>query len=238
MKTAVAEAAIKEVKDGMILGLGSGSTAALMIKSLSEHIKSGNLRNIIGVPTSFQSEVLALELGIDLIDLTSVSKIDLAIDGADEVDPSHQLIKGGGACHVREKLVATKADELLIVVDETKLVDKLNKVFPLPVEVIPSAWKQVQMTITEMNAESNLRMAAKKAGPVVTDEGNLILDVLFKDGINDPYKVESEINNIPGVLENGLFVDLTQKVLVGKIENNIPKVFTMKKNLIFKSNFY
>ena len=229
MKTAVAEAAIKEVKDGMILGLGSGSTAALMIKSLSEHIKSGNLRNIIGVPTSFQSEVLALELGIDLIDLTSVSKIDLAIDGADEVDPSHQLIKGGGACHVREKLVATKADELLIVVDETKLVDKLNKVFPLPVEVIPSAWKQVQMTITEMNAESNLRMAAKKAGPVVTDEGNLILDVLFKDGINDPYKVESEINNIPGVLENGLFVDLTQKVLVGKIENNIPKVFTMKK---------
>tara|TARA_Y100001978_G_scaffold80139_1_gene71763 strand:- start:545 stop:1237 length:693 start_codon:yes stop_codon:yes gene_type:complete len=230
MKTAVAEAAIKEVKDGMILGLGSGSTAALMIKSLSEHIKSGNLRNIIGVPTSFQSEVLALELGIDLIDLTSVSKIDLAIDGADEVDPSHQLIKGGGACHVREKLVATKADELLIVVDETKLVDKLNKVFPLPVEVIPSAWKQVQMTITEMNAESNLRMAAKKAGPVVTDEGNLILDVLFKDGINDPYKVESEINNIPGVLENGLFVDLTQKVLVGKIENNIPKVFTMKKN--------
>ena len=229
MKTAVAEAAIKEVKDGMILGLGSGSTAALMIKSLSEHIKSGNLRNIIGVPTSFQSEVLALELGIDLIDLTSVSKIDLAIDGADEVDPSHQLIKGGGACHVREKLVATKADELLIVVDETKLVDKLNKVFPLPVEVIPSAWKQVQMTITEMNAESNLRMAAKKAGPVVTDEGNLILDVLFKDGINDPYKVESEINNIPGVLENGLFVDLAHKVLVGKVENNQTVVYSPQR---------
>ena len=230
MKIAVAEAAIKEVKDGMILGLGSGSTAALMIKSLSENIKSGNLKNIKGVPTSFQSEVLALELGIDLIDLTSVDKIDLAIDGADEVDPSHQLIKGGGACHVREKLVATKADKLLIVVDETKLVDKLNKVFPLPVEVIPSAWKQVQATINEMNAESNLRMAAKKAGPVVTDEGNLILDVLFKEGIHDPHKVEYVINNIPGVLENGLFVDLTQKVLVGKIENNSPKVFTMKKN--------
>ena len=230
MKTAVAHAAIEDVKDGMILGLGSGSTAALMIKSLSDKIKSGKLKNIKGVPTSFQSEVLAQELGIELIDLSSVGKIDLAIDGADEVDPSHQLIKGGGACHVREKLVATRADQLLIVVDETKLVDKLNKVFPLPVEVIPSAWKQVQTTINDMNAESRLRMAINKAGPVVTDEGNLLLDVLFQGGINDPHKVECEINNIPGVLENGLFVDLTTKVLVGKIENNIPKVFTMKKN--------
>ena len=229
MKTAVAIAAIEDVKDGMILGLGSGSTAALMIKSLSDNIKSGKLKNIKGVPTSFQSEVLAQELGIELIDLSSVGKIDLAIDGADEVDPSHQLIKGGGACHVREKLVATKADQLLIVVDETKLVDKLNNVFPLPVEVIPSAWKQVQTTINNMNAESSLRMAVNKAGPVVTDEGNLLLDVLFQDGINDPHKIECEINNIPGVLENGLFVDLTTKVLVGKIENNISKVFTMKK---------
>ena len=229
MKKAVAEAAIKDVKDGMILGLGSGSTAALMIKSLAENIKSGKLKNIKGVPTSFQSEVLALELGIELIDLTSVAQIDLAIDGADEVDPCHHLIKGGGACHVREKLVATKADQLLIVVDETKLVDKLNMVFPLPVEVIPAAWKQVQNTINEMDAESSLRMAVKKAGPVVTDEGNLILDVLFKEGINDPHKVEYEINNIPGVLENGLFVDLTQKVLVGKVENNLPKVFNLEK---------
>ena len=229
MKTVVADAAIEEVKDGMVLGLGSGSTAALMIKSLSENIKSGKLKNIKGVPTSFQSEVLAQELGIDLIDLSSVDKIDLAIDGADEVDPSHQLIKGGGACHVREKLVATKADQLLIVVDETKLVEKLNNVFPLPVEVIPSAWKQVQNSINKMNAESSLRMAVKKAGPVVTDEGNLILDVLFQGGINDPHKVEYKINNIPGVLENGLFVDLTTKVLVGKIEKNIPKVFNMEK---------
>jgi len=120
MKMAVAEAAIEDVKDGMILGLGSGSTAALMIQSLSENIKSGKLKNIKGVPTSFQSEVLALELGIDLIDLTSVDKIDLAIDGADEVDPSHQLIKGGGACHVREKLVASKADKLLEIEDLLK----------------------------------------------------------------------------------------------------------------------
>jgi ribose 5-phosphate isomerase A len=229
MKQIVAEAAIEEVKSDMILGLGSGSTAVLMIKSLADAIRAGKLQNIRGVATSFQSEVLALELGIPLIDLASVSQIDLAIDGADEVDPGFQLIKGGGACHVREKLVASKANKLLIVVDETKLVQKLNKSFPLPVEVLPNAWKQVQEVISEMNGISTLRMATKKAGPVVTDQGNLILDVLFNDGIKNPKEVERSINNIPGVLENGLFIDLTDKVLVGKIENNIPVVCSPSK---------
>ena len=229
MKQIVADAAINEVKSGMIVGLGSGSTAALMIKSLANEINSGKLKNIKGVPTSFQSEVLALELNIPLIDLASVNQIDLAIDGADEVDPSFQLIKGGGACHVREKLVASKANKLLIVVDESKLVQNLNKVFPLPVEVLPSAWKQVQEIIVEMNGNSTLRMAKKKAGPIVTDQGNLILDVLFSDGINNPKDIEMRINNIPGVLENGLFVDLTDKVLVGKIEKNIPSFYSPSK---------
>ena len=229
MKKIVADAAIKEVQNDMILGLGSGSTAALMIKSLADEIHSGRLKNIRGVATSFQSEVLALELGISLVDLTSVSEIDLAIDGADEVDPGFQLIKGGGACHVREKLVADKANQLLIVIDETKLVKNLNLSFPLPVEVLPNAWKQVQDVISKMNGNSSLRMAEKKAGPVVTDQGNLILDVLFKDGIKNPKEVEMRINNIPGVLENGLFVDLTDKVLVGKIENNVPVVYSPSK---------
>ena len=229
MKQIVADAAIQDVKDGMIVGLGSGSTAALMIKSLAEQIRKGKLKNIKGVPTSFQSEVLALELNIPIIDLASVAQIDLAIDGADEVDPYFQLIKGGGACHVREKLVATKANKLLIVVDETKLVQKLNLVFPLPVEVLPSAWKQVKDKVSEMGGFSNLRMAEKKAGPVVTDQGNLILDVLFSDGIKDPKDLEMCINNIPGVLENGLFVDLTDKVLVGRIKNNAPVLFSPSK---------
>ena len=226
MKQVVADAAIKEVKSDMILGLGSGSTAALMIKSLADEMRSGKLQNIRGVATSFQSEVLALELDIPLIDLASVSQIDLAIDGADEVDPGFQLIKGGGACHVREKLVASKANQLLIVVDETKLVQNLNQSFPLPVEVLPNAWKQVQEVISEMKGSSTLRMATKKAGPVVTDQGNLILDVLFDDGINNPKDIEMTINNIPGVLENGLFVDLTDKVLVGKIVDNNPVVYS------------
>ena len=229
MKQIVAIEAIKEVKSDMILGLGSGSTAALMIKRLAEEIRTGKLKNIKGVATSFQSEVLALELGIPLIDLASVSQIDLAIDGADEVNPGFQLIKGGGACHVREKLVASKANQLLIVVDETKLVQNLNLSFPLPVEVLPNAWKQVQDFITEINGSSSLRMATKKAGPVVTDQGNLILDVFFNEGIKNPKEIEMIINNIPGVLENGLFVDLTNKVLVGKIENSIPIVYSPSK---------
>jgi len=226
MKKVVADAAIREVKSDMILGLGYGSTAALMIKSLADEIRLGKLQNIRGVATSFQSEVLALELDIPLIDLASVSQIDLAIDGADEVDPGFQLIKGGGACHVREKLVASKAEKLLIVVDETKLVQNLNQSFPLPVEVLPNAWKQVQEVISEMNGSSSLRMATKKAGPVVTDQGNLILDVLFNGGVKNPKDIEMMINNIPGVLENGLFVDLTDKVLVGKIENKTPVVYS------------
>ena len=229
MKQIVANAAIKEVKSDMILGLGSGSTAALMIQSLADEIRSGELQNIRGVATSFQSEVLALELDIPLIDLASVSQIDLAIDGADEVDPGFQLIKGGGACHVREKLVASKANKLLIVVDETKIVQNLNQSFPLPIEVLPNAWKQVQDVISEMNGSSTLRMATKKAGPIVTDQGNLILDVLFNDGIKNPKDIEMSINNIPGVLENGLFVDLTDKVLVGKIENSTPIVYSPSK---------
>ncbi len=229
MKKAVAEAAVNEVNSNMIVGLGSGSTAAIMIKTLANKIKTGELKEIRGVPTSFQSEVLALELGIPLIDLVSVDQIDLAIDGADEVNPAYQLIKGGGACHVREKLVASRANKLLIVVDQTKLVKNLNEDFPLPVEVIPSAWKQVKDVIEGMDAQCKLRMAEKKAGPVVTDEGNLILDVLFNGGINNPKEIELQINNIPGVLENGLFVDLTYKVLVGKVENNQTVVYSPER---------
>jgi uncharacterized protein YoaH (UPF0181 family) len=126
MKHAVADAAVEQIKDGMVLGLGSGSTAALMIRALGAKLASGELKNIVGVTTSFQGEVLAAELNIPLLSLNAVDRIDLAIDGADEVDPSFQLIKGGGACHVQEKLVAAMADRFVVVVDSTKLVDRLN----------------------------------------------------------------------------------------------------------------
>ena len=221
MKKAVAQAAVDQIQNGMILGLGSGSTAALMIEALAIKIKSGEIKDVVGVTTSFQGEVLASELGIPLKSLSSVSEIDLAIDGADEVDPKFQLIKGGGACHVQEKLVAALAKKFIVVVDSTKLVEKLNLDFKLPVEVLPSAWKQVQKTLINLGGEGNLRMAQKKAGPIVTDQGNLILDLTFRNGIDQPELLESQINNIPGVLENGLFVNLTDEVLVGKVESDV-----------------
>ncbi len=229
MKKAVADAAVEKIQDGMILGLGSGSTAALMIKALGEKIANGGLKDVIGVTTSFQGEVLASQLGITLRSLSAVSRIDLAIDGADEVDPSFQLIKGGGACHVQEKLVAALADRFVVVVDSTKMVERLNLEFLLPVEVLPSAWRQVQSCLEDIGASSNLRMAQKKAGPVVTDQGNLVLDLKFANGIQDPIGLEKEINNIPGVLENGLFVNITDEVLVGQVINEVASVNHLTK---------
>ena len=229
MKQAVAQAAVDQIQNGMILGLGSGSTAALMIEALAMKIKSGEIKDVVGVTTSFQGEVLASELGIPLKSLSSVSGIDLAIDGADEVDPKFQLIKGGGACHVQEKLVAALAKKFIVVVDSTKLVKKLNLDFKLPVEVLPSAWKQVQKKLHDLGGKGNLRMAQKKAGPIVTDQGNLILDLSFRHGIDQPDLLESQINNIPGVLENGLFVNLTDQVLVGKVENDEVGVESLNK---------
>ena len=229
MKQAVAAAATEQIRSGMVVGLGSGSTAALMIQALGAKLQSGELSDIMGVTTSFQGEVLAAELGIPLQSLNAVDRIDLAIDGADEVDPAFQLIKGGGACHVQEKLVAVRAKRFVVVVDSTKLVDTLNLGFLLPVEVLPGAWRQVQGQLKAMGGEAQLRMAVKKAGPVVTDQGNLVLDVKFAGGIGDPAALEAAINNIPGVLENGLFVNLTDQVLVGEIVAGEPRVRDLAK---------
>jgi ribose 5-phosphate isomerase A len=229
MKQAVAQAAVEQIRDGMVLGLGSGSTAALMIQALGAKLQSGELRDITGVTTSFQGEVLAAELGIPLRSLNAVERIDLAIDGADEVDPSFQLIKGGGACHVQEKLVARRAERFVVVVDASKLVDRLNLGFLLPVEVLPGAWRQVRGELAAMGGDAELRMAVRKAGPVVTDQGNLVLDVRFAGGIADPVALEKEINNLPGVLENGLFVNLTDQVLVGEIVDGQPRVRDLVK---------
>ena len=229
MKQAVATAAVEQIKDGMVLGLGSGSTAALMIEALGAKLSAGQLKDIVGVTTSFQGEVLASQLGIPLRSLAAVEHIDLAIDGADEVDPAFQLIKGGGACHVQEKLVASLAKRFVVVVDSTKIVERLNLDFQLPVEVIPSAWTQVQNTLANLGGNAQLRMAVRKAGPVITDQGNLVLDVSLDGGISDPENLETRINNIPGVLENGLFVNIADEVLVGEVNNGMANVRRLKK---------
>lgn len=229
MKQAVAAAATDQIRSGMVVGLGSGSTAALMIQALGARLRAGELSDITGVTTSFQGEVLAAELGIPLQSLNAVERIDLAIDGADEVDPAFQLIKGGGACHVQEKLVARRAERFVVVVDATKLVDTLNLGFLLPVEVLPGAWRQVKDQLGEMGGSAELRMAVRKAGPVVTDQGNLVLDVRFAGGIGDPAGLEAAINNLPGVLENGLFVNLVDQVLVGEIVDGVAGVRDLQR---------
>ncbi len=223
MKQEVAKAAVERIKSDSIVGLGTGSTTAYVIEFLGDKLTKGELKNIVGIPTSFQSEVLSKKYGVPLTTLDAIDHIDIAIDGADEVDPQKNLIKGGGAAHTREKIVDAFADQFIVVVDSGKLVDRLNSQFLLPVEVIPMALSPVTIAIKKLGGTPELRMGVKKAGPVITDEGNLVLDVKF-DKIEDPGLMEKTINNIPGVLENGLFVGVADVVLVGEIIDGKPTV--------------
>ena len=223
MKQEVGKAAASRVSSDSVVGLGTGSTTAFAIQFIGERLASGELKNVVGIPTSFQSEVLAKKYGIPLTTLDAIDHIDVAIDGADEVDPQKNLIKGGGAAHTREKVVDTLAKQFIVVVDEGKLTDKLGSTFLLPVEVIPMAVSPVMRRLEILGGKPELRMGIKKAGPVVTDQGNLVIDVKF-DEIENPSELEATINNIPGVLENGLFVGVTDLVLVGEIKDGKPTV--------------
>ncbi|BAZ07531.1 ribose-5-phosphate isomerase RpiA [Calothrix sp. NIES-3974] len=226
MKQEVGKAAAALVKSGMIVGLGTGSTTAYAIQYIGERLKSGELQDIVGIPTSFQAEVLAKKYGIPLVTLDAIDHIDIAIDGADEVDPQKNLIKGGGAAHTREKVVDYLANQFVVVVDSGKLVAKLGSVFAVPVEVIPMAMTPVMNTLTKLGGKPELRMGVKKAGPVITDQGNMVIDVRFDD-IPDPVNLEKTINNIPGVLENGIFVNCADIVLIGEVKDGKPHVRQM-----------
>ncbi|MBD2326403.1 ribose-5-phosphate isomerase RpiA [Alkalinema sp. FACHB-956] len=223
MKKQVGYAAADRVQSGMIVGLGTGSTTAFAIQAIGERLQSGSLKDIKGIPTSFQAIVLARKFGIPLVGLDEVDHIDIAIDGADEVDPNKNLIKGGGAAHTQEKIVDSLANQFIVVVDSTKLVDHLGSTFLLPVEVLPMAVAPVTRAIEKLGGQPQLRMGVKKAGPVVTDQGNLVIDVKF-DRIDNPSELEQTLNNIPGVLENGLFVNVADIILVGEIQNDQPIV--------------
>jgi len=223
MKQEVGKAAATHVRSGSIVGLGTGSTTAYTIQFLGDRLKSGELKDIVGIPTSFQAEVLAKQYGIPLTTLDAVDHIDIAIDGADEVDPQKNLIKGGGAAHTREKIVDYLADQFIVVVDSSKIVDRLGSSFPVPVEVIPMAITPVMRAIEKLGGKPELRMGIKKAGPVITDQGNMVVDVKF-DNIDNPADLEKTLNNIPGVLENGIFVGVTDLVLVGEVQEGQPIV--------------
>lgn len=205
------ESAAAEVSDGMVVGLGTGSTAAHAIRSLGSRIDDG--LEIRGIPTSFQSRELAREHGIPLTSLDEATP-DIAIDGADQIADG-TLVKGGGAAHAREKIVDTAADQFLVVIDPSKGTDELDHT--VPVEVLPDARMTVSSRVEELGGEPQLREATRKDGPVVTDNGNLVLDCDFGT-ISAPGDLAASLASVPGVVEHGLFVDCADEVHVGTDE--------------------
>ena len=211
LKRRVGYEAAKLVKDGDVVGLGTGSTTHYFIEKLGNRIKNEGI-SILGVPTSYQSFFLGRDSGIQITTLEE-HDVDIAVDGADEVDPRLNLIKGGGAAHTLEKIVDESAKKFVVIVDGTKIVSKLGS-FPVPVEVIPQATRTVKKHLVDMGGLPELRMAERKDGPVVTDNGNFIYDVKFT--IKNPKKLEIELNTIPGVVENGIFSQIVDEVIVGR----------------------
>ena len=205
--------AAKLVKDGAVVGLGTGSTAAHAIEELGRRIREEGLR-ILGIPTSYQALDLARRNAIPVRTLDDVDRVDISIDGADEVDPEKNLNNGGGAAHTQEKIIDSLADFFVTVVDDSKLVNRLGEKYPIPVEVIPMALAPVMRRLQAIGGNPVLRTAVKKDGPVITDQGNFVVDVRFPL-IEDPQGLESTLNNIPGVVENGLFIKLADLVIVG-----------------------
>lgn len=206
-KKAVGEKAAEYVTDGMTVGLGTGSTAYFTILKLGEMVKEG--LSIKGIPTSKKTEDLAKEMGIPLVSFHEIDGIDIAIDGADEVNPEFALIKGGGGALLREKIIANAAKTFIVVADSTKLVRNLGA-FPLPVEVVPFGYEMTMKHIRELGGQPRLREQSGK--PFQSDNGNLILDCCFSEIFN-PEKLETELNMIPGVVENGLFNHMADLVI-------------------------
>ena len=216
------------VTSGMKIGLGTGSTAIHAVRRIGSRIADGTLRDILAVPTSFESTLEAQKYGIPLRSMNDPDiggSLDIAIDGADEVDRNTlYLIKGGGGALTQEKMVEYRAGLLIVIVDESKISDQLGMVFPVPVECIPDARVVVARDMERLGGRPLLRMAQKKAGPVVTDNGNLILDVHFDTPTFDAAELERTINTIPGVLENGLFTVVPRRVFVGRSDGTIEEL--------------
>lgn len=209
-KAIAAAKAVEEVRDGMLVGLGTGSTAAYAVKSLSERIKRG-LR-ITAVATSQSTETLARRLAVPLISFEQLSAVDLTIDGADEIDDRFNAIKGGGGALLREKVIAAASTRVIIIVDSSKLVAQLGN-FPLPVEVVPFASEFVHARLVELGARVTLRAAG--GTPHLTDQGNYILDAAL-DEIPRPSDIAAAVAAIPGVVEHGLFLDEIDTIMIAR----------------------
>ncbi len=219
-KQAAGTQAAALVKDGMCIGLGTGSTTAYALTALGQRIEDEAL-DVRGVPTSFAAERRARSLNIPLTTLDTDPHLDLAFDGADEVDPDGRLIKGRGAAHTREKVVATQAERFAVLVDPTKLVDRIGSERVLPVEVLPMAVTPVLQALDDWGAAPTLRMGDAKDGPVVTDQGFWVIDAAFPDAIPDPAALNDALNARPGVLDHGLFLDQATDVFVGHPDGSV-----------------
>ncbi len=218
LKKLAGEKATDYIRDGMILGLGTGSTTQFFIKKISEEIKKG--LDIIAIPTSLATEKLAKSLKIPLSNLSEHQTIDITVDGADQVDPELNLIKGGGGALLREKIVASCSKKLIIVVDESKMVKKLS--YPLPVEIVPFGWETTLKKLGHLGLNAVLR---KDKEIFVSDNGNFIIDCQYNRITRE---LETRINMVPGVIENGLFRNMTDIVLVGT-KKGVKKINKEKK---------
>ena len=214
-KQDAAERAAGLVRPGMVVGLGSGSTAGFVIEEIGRRLKRGTLDAVLGVATSRAAERHALASGIPLATLEDHPELDLAIDGADEVDPAGNLLKGAGGALLWERIVADCSRRLIIVVDRTKLVARLGIKYPLPIEVAAFGWSTHLAAIRALGGEPALRMG-EESSRYRTDEGHYLIDARFPDGISDPGLVARVLRSRPGVVETGLFLDLSPEVIVGR----------------------
>ena len=210
-KMQAAKEAATYLKSEMIIGLGSGTTATYAIRVIAKLIQSGVLENIFGIPSSVKAARLAQELGIPLTNLEEHPEIDITIDGADEVDPDLNLIKGGGGALLREKILAQASKELIIVVDESKLTPRLGSKWPVPVEVLPFAWKTEAIFMESLGAEIVLRKMPDET-LFKTDQGNLIIDAKFGE-IQNPGDLAQKLQQRAGIIEHGIFIDLASLVI-------------------------
>jgi ribose 5-phosphate isomerase A len=208
--------AVEFVQSGMVVGLGHGSTAIFAVRRIAELLHQGRLQNILGVPCSLQVEEDAQQLGISLTTLDEHPVVDLTIDGADEVDPDLNVIKGGGGALLREKIVAQASRREIIVVDETKLSPALGTHWPVPVEVAPFGWRSQVAYLESLGAQPVLRLN-RDGAPIKTDQGNLILDCHFGP-ISDPAQLAARLSERAGIVEHGLFLGLATDVIVASVE--------------------
>ena len=213
LKAAAGRAAAALVEDGMALGFGTGSTTAAALEALAVRVREEGLR-VTGVPTSYAAERLARKLGLPLTTLDETPRLDLALDGADEVDPDLNLIKGRGAAMTRERIVAAEAERFVVLVDDSKRVARLGTKMPVPVEVVPQATPTVIRRLKALGAQAAVCEGSGKDGPVVTDQGLWVVDARFDGGLDDAARTAAEIKAMPGVLDHGLFIGLATEVIV------------------------